>query len=312
MTNPARLAIVPTPETRAKAERFLDRIEQARALRNPEPPAAACVTSPSACVESPRFTGPKPIAPTDVLSPSSVNQWAHDCQAKWMFKRLLGLPDKKSSALALGSAVHEAIAANFRAKLETKEDLPAEGVTAIYRGALDRELADVELEKGESAEDLRTCGEVMTRVYMAECAPRIQPAAVERAVSGLIGGVPVQGFIDVLDVDGRIVDLKTASKKPTGINAGYRLQVATYAMLEPAATGRARLDTLTKTKTVALHEQQLEITAGDRKQAERLYSIAREQMQTGLFLPNRASHLCSRKYCAYWERCESEYGGYVA
>jgi CRISPR/Cas system-associated exonuclease Cas4 (RecB family) len=304
MTNPAKLAVVPDRETREKAERFLDRIEQARALRNPAPAAA--------CVESPRFTDPKPFAPTDVLSPSSVNQWVSDCQAKWFYKRVLGLPDKRSSALAIGSAIHTAMAANFRQKLETKQDLPTEGVTAIYRDELEKELTDVSLEKGETAADLRECGEVMTRVYMAECAPRIQPAAVEKPVRGLIGDVPVQGFIDVIDTAGAIVDLKTASKKPAGIHAGYRLQVATYAMLEPTASGRARLDTLTKTRTVALHGQTVEVTDSDRKQATRLYSIAREQMQTGLYIPNRSSHLCSRKYCAFWERCTDEYGGFVA
>jgi CRISPR/Cas system-associated exonuclease Cas4 (RecB family) len=307
MTNPAKLAVVPDRETREKAGRFLDRVEQARALRNTEG-APATVDAPPAS----RFSEPKPLDPTAILSPSSVNQFAHDCQVKWFYKRVLGLPEKRSAALGLGSALHEAIAANFAQKLETREDLPGEGVTAIFRGALDKELDSIELDKTESAADLRACGEVMTRVYMAECAPRIQPAAVERPVQGLIGDVPVQGFIDVLDTTGAVIDLKTASKKPSGISAGYRVQVATYAILEPTASGRARLDTLTKTKTVGLHQQTLEVSESDRKQATRLYSIAREQMQSGLFIPNRSSHLCSRKYCSYWAQCMDEYGGEVS
>jgi hypothetical protein len=51
-----------------------------------------------------------------------------------------------------------------------------------------------------------------------------EPAAAELRVTGEIGGVPVQGYIDVMDVNG---DVKTASKKPSGVRADYRIQVGT-------------------------------------------------------------------------------------
>ena len=58
---------------------------------------------------------------------------------------------------------------------------------ALFHDALNRELETVVLEKDESAADLHSCGEVMTRVYMAQVAPRVQPAAIERHVEGPIG-----------------------------------------------------------------------------------------------------------------------------
>jgi CRISPR/Cas system-associated exonuclease Cas4 (RecB family) len=111
---------------------------------------------------------------------------------------------------------------------------------------------------------------------------------------------------------GRVIDLKTAKKKPSGASVTHRVQIATYCMLEPQASGRGRLDTLTKTKTVALHQETVQVSEADRKQAMRLYSIAREAMQSGIYLPNRNSLLCSRTHCSYWERCCDEYGGGVA
>jgi RecB family exonuclease len=303
MTNPARLAVVPDRETREKAGRFLDRIEQARALRAGAP---ATVDAPPAS----RFSEPKPLDPTAILSPSSVNQF-NDCEARWFYRKVLELPETRGAALGLGAAIHQAITENFRQKLETKRDLPTEGVSALFLDAMNRQLDEITLAKDESADELKQCGEVMTRVYMDQIAPRIQPAAVEKHVSGLIGNVPVQGYIDLLDVNGDVIDLKTASKKPSGINAGYRVQVATYAMLEPTASGRARLDTLTKTRTIQTHEQSLQVGEADRKYTERLYSITQEKMRSGLFSPNRSSHLCSRKYCSYADRCIADYGGYV-
>lgn len=42
-----------------------------------------------------------------------------------------------------------------------------------------------------------------------------------------------------------------------------------------------------------------------------LYPLAQEGMRSGLYTPNRGSMLCLRKYCAYWERCEADFGSYV-
>jgi hypothetical protein len=46
-------------------------------------------------------------------------------------------------------------------------------------------------------------------------------------------------------------------------------------------------------------------------QIDRMYPLAQEAMRSGLYVPNRNSNLCSRKYCPFWEYCESDYGGVV-
>jgi hypothetical protein len=306
------LSIVPpSAALLEKSARFLDRVEQVRALRAPVVPPA--VASPARIRPSEdRMPGPRSASGVpEVLSPSALNTFVHDCQVKWFYRKVLQLPEVIGGTLALGRSVHEAVAENYSQKIETKRDLPAEGVVAVCHDSLIQELDEAVLQKGESAAELKSCGETLVRVYMEQAAPRIQPAAVELAVAGMVGDVPVQGYVDVLDVDGQLVDLKTASKKPSGVMPGYRVQVATYAMITPGASGRARLDTVTKTKTVVLHEQTIDVSTADRKQATRLYSIAKSAMDAGIYLPNRGSHLCSQKYCGYWERCMDEYGGEV-
>ena len=47
-------------------------------------------------------------------------------------------------------------------------------------------------------------------------APWIEPQAVELAVEGVIAGVRVQGIVDLLDMEGRIIDFKTAARRPRG------------------------------------------------------------------------------------------------
>jgi hypothetical protein len=45
---------------------------------------------------------------------------------------------------------------------------------------------------------------------MEEAAPKIEPAAVEMRVEDVIAGVKVTGYIDLLDVNGCVIDIKTA------------------------------------------------------------------------------------------------------
>ena len=47
--------------------------------------------------------------------------------------------------------------------------------------------------------------------------PLILSQAVELPVEGVIAGVRVQGVVDLLDIDGRIIDCKTATRRPAGI-----------------------------------------------------------------------------------------------
>jgi putative RecB family exonuclease len=258
-----------------------------------------------------RPTPPARLEIPSVQSPTSVSTFL-DCSAKWYYRKVLHLPETRGSALGLGTAVHCALAENFRQKLETREDLPAEGVTAIYRSAMQEQLDTITLQEDEDAREITQKGEDLVRLYMDQAAPRIEPAAVERAVEGMIGDVPVCGVIDVLTADGTVIDIKTASKKPSGMAADHRLQLTTYAMLEPAASGRCRRDALAKTKTISLTPLSMEVTPADRKLTTRLYSIAVDQMKTGIVAPNRSSFLCSRKYCGFADRCVEEFGGEVA
>ena len=73
----------------------------------------------------------------------------------------------------------------------------------------------------------------------------------------------------------------------------------------------ARLYTITKTKTPAVVQQTVEITAEDRAYAEYIYPAVQDGMRCGEVLPRRSSNLCSRKHCAYWRECQADYGGYV-
>ena len=245
-----------------------------------------------------------------VLSPTQVRCFM-DCHARWWFKYNLKHPDPPNGNLALGRAVHWALAQNFTQKIETYEDLPLLGVLALFREAWAFESDQAEFRDDEDPSQLAFAGEALVGKYLDEVAPAVEPAAVELHVEGEIGGVRVQGFIDVLDVDGRIIDIKTAKAGPSGIDPMNRFQVATYRQLAPAASGKGRLDTLVKTKTPKIVLQSFEVTPEDPRATQTIYARAVQAMRSEIYMPNRMSMFCSRRSCAYWRICEREWGGEV-
>lgn len=243
------------------------------------------------------------------------------CGFKWFCRHVLRLPDPKTGALLQGSCVHAALGENFAQKIETRRDLRATGVQAIYRDCWGTLVKETEFRDDEEPDTLKAEGEALTLKYLDEKAPSVEPTAVELPVAGVIGGVRVRGFIDLLDTSGRIIDIKTAARKPSRIktpqgeqyevSSDYRFQVATYRQLEPRASGVARVDTLVKSKVPALVDQEITIDEADITATEKLYPLVQRGIRGGFFQPNRSHFMCSRKYCAFWRTCEREFGGRV-
>jgi hypothetical protein len=163
----------------------------------------------------------------------------------------------------------------------------------------------------ESQGDLRRLGERLVAKYMDEVAPTVEPAAVELDVHGEIAGVPVRGRVDVLDVEGRLIDFKTAARRPSSVSPDYAFQLATYQQITPGASGEVRIDSLVKTQTPQIVQQPYSVGEPDIRATQVLYPMAQKAMGTGMYCPNRQSMLCSQKHCSFWKQCESEFGGRV-
>jgi CRISPR/Cas system-associated exonuclease Cas4 (RecB family) len=256
------------------------------------------------------LVGATTTAPGDVLSPSQVNSLM-DCAYRWHAKHVLKVPEPPTSQQILGRAVHAALAANFEQKCGTKVDLPVPGVLAVYREAWAVLSHATEFRDDEDSDELGKTGEALVAKYMEEAAPGIEPAAVEMRVEGLISGVKVAGYIDLLDVDGRIIEIKTAKARPNSIGSMHRFQVATYCYLTDRARGTGRIDTLVKTKSPQLIQQTFSIAEKDLRAVQTIYPQAQDVMRGAVQLPNRQSMLCSRRHCAYWRHCEQKWGGEV-
>ena len=250
-----------------------------------------------------------PTLPERPLSPSSVNCYL-GCSARYHYRYVQKLPDPASGSLVRGRAVHKLVNHWFKFRIEGLT-LDNGHLAEAYDEIWEQESEGAAFASGEDVEETKASGAALAAKYLAEAAPEIEPAQLDIPVSGTIGGVAVRGYVDLLDVHGTIVDLKTASRKPSGVSPDYALQVATYAALTPGASGNVRIDTVVSTKQPQLVSIEYNVPDADRQLVERLYPRVQEGMASGFYCPSRGGNLCSRKYCNFWEQCTAEFGGVV-
>jgi hypothetical protein len=252
-------------------------------------------------------------AVADVLSPSQVNRYL-GCPAKWGYKYLNHLPEQRGGSLVRGTAVHLVLETYYRLKAKFAGGAPADVAAFVADVAGDMwesACIDASFAADEKPEELKKQVATLSALYLTEVAPKIQPARIEERVTGVIGGVDVQGWVDLQDTAGTVHDVKTASKRPSGITPGYALQTSTYAQLVPDCGRLAQLTTLVATKTPQCVVMTYEVSDADIRLTEAIYPAVQEAMKQGRVLPNRESNLCGRKYCSFWEACEKDWGGTV-
>jgi|SRR5581483_1695908 len=263
--------------------------------------------SPETLTRGAALAAPAPLGET--LSPSKAKLWL-ECSARWWFKYAMGLPDPPRADMVRGIVIHRVVEAYMKAK-RAGQTLEADDLAEIFSSAWEAACEGAVFDGADDLGQLQQEAAILARKYLDEAAPEIEPAKIEMPVAGAIGGVHVRGVVDLMDVHGRIIDLKSSGRKPSKINPGYAFQVATYVQLAPSASGEVRLDTLVNTKTPQLVTLPYRVSEADIRMTQTLYPHIQEGMREGRVFPNRNSTTCSRKYCPYWQECEAEFGGHV-
>jgi RecB family exonuclease len=245
----------------------------------------------------------------ELLSPSQVSTYM-TCPAKWYFRYLIGLSEPTTGAQVLGKAFSR----NTGSELPSEAAHgPRDGSERTTRSLLQEWSSVIAAAACRDDEDADAATrQVLVTAYLTETAPPVRPRAIEQTVQGEIAGVRVRRIVDLLDTEGRVLDFKTASRRPNGVAAEHSLQLTTYAMITPGAGGLCRLDTVTKSKTVQMVQQSYQVGAEDRRFAETLCPMVQESIRDGIYPPHRSSPMSSRRYCGYWRECEREFGGRVA
>ena len=232
------------------------------------------------------------------------------CPLKYFYRYIQRLPAPPSSELVLGRAVHAALEVNFRQKIASHEDLPLGHVTDAFSDAWDHEAREAAFDPDEQPAQIKDDGIRILGVYHPTVAPTIQPKAVEEAFELSFANVPhtFRGRIDLVDIQDRIIDHKTAKRSPTPEQVAQDLQMTAYSLAHQTLHGRPetalRLDVAVRTKTPKIVQLETTRRPADHARFLKLLGHVAKGIHAGLFYPN-PNFTCSscpyRRHCDAWQ-----------
>ncbi len=253
------------------------------------------------------------------ISPSQLNMFWR-CPEQWRRRYCEKEIIPPGIALLVGSGYHVGAETNASQKIESHEDLPeADIVDASVAGFENRSAGDGYLLSEEersigSKKVLGSAKDTTARLAAAHAklqAPDYQPVAVEHSSRIVFPNAThdLLAITDMRDDKDRVVDWKTAAKKPSKDAADKSIQLTVYAAAFQLETGRPpaelRLDTVTKTKTIGRHVHATHRTAEDFKVLIARVNATLAAMASGAFPPASPDNwFCSSKFCGFHSSCK--------
>lgn len=241
-----------------------------------------------------------------VFSASSIATFMR-CGKQWEFAYVYAIKRPPTLRAVIGIAAHEAVETNYRQKMETGVDLPVDDVKQAFSDSFERNYTpDVAIEEDESPYEGKTSGYSVVGKYQKEVAPSIHPVMIEEQVQFKVNGIPFSGYVDLVDQNKRVRDLKTVKRKPS--KNDYALNMIGYAIGYRQKTGETEngvvLDYMVRTKDPYYHPVPSEGPVPDSAIGEfaDVVTSVQSAVSKGVFIPTGLSNnACS--WCGYRDIC---------
>jgi len=171
----------------------------------------------------------------DHLSSSQITLYLQ-CGLKYKYQYIENRPKPfRPSALAFGSALHSALAWLHEQRLKGKA-VPLEMVYKIFDADWYTQKVDAEIrfKDGEQEMELGILGKEMLGLYLKEPQKKLMGAEVHFNVplvdpfTGESLEMNLEGFLDLVEADGTIVEFKTSAAALSGSDLDGRLQFTAY------------------------------------------------------------------------------------
>jgi CRISPR/Cas system-associated exonuclease Cas4 (RecB family) len=208
-----------------------------------------------------------------------------------------------------GIAIHEALALNFRQKIESKNDLSADILKSEFNSVVERECTKHNL---QMPIDMLTDGYFALDYYMEHVAPKIQPIKVEENFKIKLKNYPItiMGYIDLIEEKGLVIDHKSAGKswrrtwnQPI-VNKDIQLTLyaVAYRKLFKKRELGVGIDILPRDKQIPYHRIITTRTDAQIKELLELMTNMEKICQLGVFAPNMGG--C--KDCPFKDTCTKQ------
>lgn len=250
----------------------------------------------------------------DHLSSSQMNLY-FQCSLKYKFQYIDRLPKPwKASGLVFGSAIHSAISWFHKSQLAGRE-VTLEKLQAIFTADWygQKVESDVRFKETETEASQLLLGKEILALYYHQPRKPVKDTEIPFTVPLVRPGngdrldINLEGYIDLLEEDGTVVEFKTSIKAMDLKDLSLQLTAYSYAyeMLHGKRPRSVRVVNFLKLKKPKMLA--LEVTNGSIDH-DRFYYLAKEALKgirTGLFFP-RSGWWCSG--CEYAKQCRSWQG----
>ena len=228
-----------------------------------------------------------------LLSPTQIGTLFR-CQYQWYLRYVEGLKVPPKPAMIQGSSFHKGYEINFTSKIETGEDLPLEhieDVTADTFDSLSIEVEDWDVDKGKVKDMVIQLADVYYPT-----AKQVNPIAVEDYMEFEGDGFTIRGYADIITSEMKVIDLKTANKKPTKQDEIYKLQLETYALNGDLKSAELHYAVKSSKSQVVIQEYDL---PEDNHRVLDIAKTAAGIIQAGVFAPTGLAHSWACSFCGY-------------
>jgi putative RecB family exonuclease len=230
------------------------------------------------------------------------------CPLQYKFRYIDGLKISPTSSLTLGKSIHSALESNYSQKITSKQDLPGEKILDLFSDRWEKEAVETLFSEDEKAGMVKDDGVKMVRAYHDQISPTIQPRLVEHEFNLSFENVDytLKGIIDLVDVEGRIIDHKTAKRSMAPDDVAADIQLTCYALAYRSLFGapekELRFDVMVRTKVPKLQQIPTTRTQEDIQRFLKIVGFVSKAIQSGIFYPCGNRQVCS--WCGYYGLCE--------
>jgi len=282
--------------------------------------------------------------PKKYLSFSQVSMYQR-CPKQYYWRYIKDTVRPPGISMVLGKGTHAACETTHHHLVDHQTPAPDEMLLDIYSGKFDTDVQEVD-DKELKAEGVDTGvvkdqGARLVKLYNAKMAPTVRPQVTTDAegkeVRGIekrfevdVAGVPMLGFIDLIDTNADavlsetekallaksgqpippefttvIADLKTKAKTATAGEVDGSLQLTLYSYVEQISL--VRYDQLLRQKIPKVKRMVSRRSAQDHRWLEEVVSSVAEAITAGVFpMCDPTAWCCSRKWCGYFAQCRGK------
>lgn len=278
--------------------------------------------------------------PTGHLSHSQIEMYLK-CPRQYYFRYVRDEKRPPGIAMTLGSGAHAAVETTHHHIVDHQTPAPVETVLAVFSDRFDKQAEDVPeqdwQEEGMDKGTIKDAGVRLVTLYNKNFAPLVQPQVhdgvrgIEKRVEVSVAGVPMLGFIDLIDTNadailskeerellqghGRdvpeifrtaVVDFKTKTKSTSQSEIDGSFQLTFYSYAE--GVSMVRFDQLLRQKKPKVKRMHSQRTRKDYAWMHEIISSVAKAISTGVFPPCAPdSWACTPKWCGFFHQCRGRH-----